>query len=114
MEKETAERSLAVRKAFAAYEAAVKAAKDIIEQGPPKGLGGSVMTKVGEWGQRYTCSECNNESPARHDWKFCPSCGSEIIRFDVAESAAATAVVVNYVAAPIERAAVKVYVEQGK
>jgi rubrerythrin len=93
MKAQTLDRSRAARKAFEAYEAAVKAAQEIIEQGPPKGLDSCVMTRDSDWHQRYTCSECGDAGGASRDWKFCPHCGSEIIRFDEPEAEVRTVTV---------------------
>jgi hypothetical protein len=71
------------RKAFAAYEAVLKA---IQQCPPPKVPGPTVMTQLGDsWSYRFKCSECAEEWQHCQSWKFCPHRGCEIIRFDLIE-----------------------------
>jgi|GEM_PF-3638393 len=69
----------AARKAFQAYERAVTAAQEAIGDGPVHGLGTTVMVEKSN--QNFECSECKFIGWA-NSWKFCPSCGSEIMRFE--------------------------------
>jgi len=39
----------------------------------------TVMTESD--GGRYSCTECEGSGFAK-DWKFCPFCGAEIVRFE--------------------------------
>jgi len=75
----------AARRAFAAYEKAVKIAEEIAASKPPRGLGVCVMTGTESSSMTsiaiaYECSECGGTGGKR--CKFCPDCGAEIIRFE--------------------------------
>jgi hypothetical protein len=81
----------AARKAFHAYERALGAAQKALAHGPARGLGTAIMMKQYDeypsysWreAEEFKCSEC--EFIARGDlrgWKFCASCGAEIMRFE--------------------------------
>jgi|ERR1700731_1567598 len=79
----------AARKAFQAYEAAIEAAQEALKEGGLQhGLGATVMVgQCDPWGtepRSYTCAECGKCNSAYNvmDWKFCPCCGSEILRWD--------------------------------
>lgn len=79
----TKEKLSAARKAFMAYEKAVKAAQEALTT--PTGFGGTIMTLSGEYQfVSYSCSECqiSVSSSNRETWKFCPGCGAEIVRWD--------------------------------
>jgi hypothetical protein len=65
----------AVRKAIAAYAAALEA----IKQASPHVAGTCVMSRNHPSGY-FTCSECEGNGSAGN--KFCAHCGAEIIRFD--------------------------------
>jgi hypothetical protein len=65
----------AVRKAIAAYAAALEA----IKKAAPHVPGTCVMSRNQHSGY-YTCSECEGKGSAGD--KFCARCGSEVIRFD--------------------------------
>jgi DNA-directed RNA polymerase subunit RPC12/RpoP len=82
----------AARRAFQAYERAVEAAQQAMaEGGLIYGLGATVMVgHFDSWGNEpasYACAECGSTCPnvtrySMNDWKFCPFCGAEILRWD--------------------------------
>jgi hypothetical protein len=82
MKKEWLTKIKAARKAFHAYEAAVKAAQEATADGPVRRLGTAVMVSQPSIGSyiHFKCSEC--EFIGYDDWKFCAGCGAEIMRFD--------------------------------
>jgi predicted nucleic acid-binding Zn-ribbon protein len=81
----------AVKKAFEAYEKAVAAAREVIKDGPIRGLGTCMMevhysnsdpNRV----ESYKCTECGitlstGWVSSVEGWKFCPGCGAEIMKF---------------------------------
>jgi DNA-directed RNA polymerase subunit RPC12/RpoP len=76
-------------KAMEAYEKAVIAAQEMIAQGGlVHGLGATVMVgRLEPWiiePTSYVCAECsaNCHTSGAKDWKFCPYCGAEILRWD--------------------------------
>jgi hypothetical protein len=76
----------AARKAIEAYEKAVAAAQQALLDGPPTGLGATIMREKpygvhGLGKGNYVCSECGKDRNST-GWKFCPHCGCEIVRFD--------------------------------
>jgi len=88
MKTEQVKKIEAARKAFQAYERAVAAAREIIADGPVRGLGTTVMeAQYSEWRNSgphgYKCSECGftARTSIEDGWKYCPGCGAEIVRF---------------------------------
>ena len=81
----TSDKLKAAQEAFAAYERALQAAQDVVDDGPPTGLGTTLMIEVDrtEWSNKFACCEC--KKCVLHQgiptWKFCPHCGAEIIRW---------------------------------
>jgi hypothetical protein len=80
----------AARKAFHAYERAVAAAREVMADGPVRGLGTTILEAQYPEGMHrsdptgFKCVECEVVHPGAVDvlgWKFCPGCGAEIMRF---------------------------------
>jgi hypothetical protein len=80
----------AARKAFHAYERAVAVAREVMEDGPVRGLGTTVFeAQYSEQRERgdptgFKCVECGFVKRGVADadvWKFCPGCAAEIMRF---------------------------------
>jgi rubrerythrin len=84
MKADKLKQALAARRAFEAYEHAAALAQNFIDAGPVS-LGTTVMIELSaSHGYRqgsFECAECGYIGAAS-DWKFCPSCGKEIMRFE--------------------------------
>jgi Zn finger protein HypA/HybF involved in hydrogenase expression len=85
----TPETIQAARTALDAYEQAVKAAYELIAAGGlVRGLGSTIMQGEAHYRcdkEKFTCAECGSHSVALYqdheDWKYCPQCGCEILRW---------------------------------
>jgi DNA-directed RNA polymerase subunit RPC12/RpoP len=93
-------KSKLARKAFVPCERGVQAAHAALKE-PAHGLGTAIMTSDAlKAGQRifggsvglvsYTCSECAHQIGKStmnvRDYRFCPYCAAEIVRWDIRES----------------------------
>ncbi len=84
------------RNALTAYDEALAAIEKLKSQGAfPSGSGGTVFTSKSAPNafshyERFSCSECGKDHSETDGWKFCPTCGSEILRFDRPEAKAGT------------------------
>jgi len=78
----------AALEALAAYDKAKQACLDFVTEGPARGFGTCVMSEEHRRADSYgnfECSECGNRhliDKHANTWKFCASCGSEILRWD--------------------------------
>lgn len=75
-----------VRTALARYEKALAAIEELKAKGPlPTGTGATIFIAGGYDSDRWTCSECGRQhygSSIQEEWKYCPRCGCEILRFN--------------------------------